>query len=142
MNKRCVFCIANSAIPLMLGSFIYITAGQGIYLTDLIARFHVQIPHIAYPVLIRSYICDFLWGYALLSALVLVAGAHGITGTIKAMILAAILAVIMETLQAVPSFPGTFDPWDIVAEFAAIVICSAIIQIFLRRQQHEETKDH
>lgn len=140
MNKRCAICIANSAIPLLLGFLIYVTAGRGTYLADLAFRTGIRFPHIDYPLLIRCYACDFLWGYSLLSALLLITKPFGRREILKVMAVAASVAVLMESLQAIPAFPGTFDAWDIAAEFAAIVLCTAITHLIFRRKQHEETK--
>ena len=94
-----------------------------------------------YPVMIRAYACDMLWGYALYSGLALFSNdatdEHIIS--LKVILPAALLVVILETAQLSPKMPGTFDALDIVLEIAAIML-DAFITTFLIRRKRNESK--
>ena len=46
--------------------------------------------------------------------------------------------ILLETLQQIPQFPGTFDVWDIAVETAAIAIAAVVTITLNRRFKYEE----
>lgn len=142
MNKRISLSLAGTIIPLTLGAVIYLTSGSRTYITDFISRFGLILPRLDYPLLIRCYACDFLWAFALLSGLTLIYRDKDRSTLIKVITASFIIAVAMEGLQAIPSFPGTFDLWDVTAELLAILIAAVITILFARRLINEKEKDY
>ena len=101
-----------------------------------------RLPVISYPMVIKRFACDFLWAYSLFFCLKLVfedpsKGDHDIT----VITVTAIAAVILEVIQISGRIPGTFDPWDIVTEMAAIAVALLITKIIERRFNHHEEKN-
>lgn len=82
---------------------------------------------------LKYWFCDFLWAYALAFCLLLVfeKAKHKY---IYPVILSIGLSVTLEALQGFQVISGTFDFWDLFAEFLAI----AIAVIIKRRIQYEK----
>ena len=76
--------------------------------------------------LIRNYFLDMMWGYALVFTLYYIIGDNAVKiGRILG--LAFIFSAAMEIIQMAPLIQGTFDIFDIGAEFLAEAIAAFII---------------
>ena len=136
MKNKLKYYILYILIPLIIGTGIYVTSNTRTYLSDLI-RDIISLPIVSYPYIIRNYACDCCWSIALFSTI------HKIysdqqNGILISTIISLLFSSVMEALQKVPSFPGTFDIWDIAMESLVIVT----ISVFLLHQKevHYEKK--
>lgn len=77
--------------------------------------------------IIRSYLLDMLWGYALVFALFFTFNNN--TAELKKIAIVAFsFSVLMETLQLTSFVRGTFDVFDILVEFLAEAAAVVIIK--------------
>ena len=83
---------------------------------------------------IRNHFLDMLWGYALVFALFFVLGNNAAV-LWKTFLIAFSFSTAMEILQITPIAKGTFDMWDIIAEFLAEAVAVFIIKILLTRRK-------
>lgn len=108
--------------------------GGGIHASELLSRQPVI-------VMIRNYLPDMLWGYALVLSLWLIVG-NGTAKLERVFLSALIFSAAVECLQLVPGVRGTFDLWDIAAEAAAEGIAVFIIKHLVRREiKHEKDNE-
>ena len=136
-DKKIAVSVISICLPLISGLFIYLTSGGGNYLTDCISLTGLVFPRITYPGLVRNYACDFLWSYSLFSAVEL-AISEGKPKIRAAVAVSFVTMILLETLQQIPQFPGTFDVWDIAVETAAIAIAAVVTITLNRRFKYEE----
>ena len=141
LKRKALFAV-NVIVPLTIGLLIYLTKAESTYVSDMYASVFPRLPVISYPEVIRKYACDFLWAYSLFFCLKLVLGDplkgdHDIT----VITVTGIAAIILEVIQISGRIPGTFDPWDIVTEMAAIAVALLITKIIERRFTHYEEKN-
>ena len=139
--KRNSLFALNIVFPLLCGAFIYLTKAEPTYLSDYLHAFRKVFPTISYPYIIGNFACDFLWSYSLFFCLRLTLGDQlkGKHNTVV-IIVSAVAAVILETVQLFKSVPGTFDPFDLVTELVAIAFALLITTIIERRFKHYEKK--
>jgi hypothetical protein len=78
---------------------------------------------------VRNYMLDILWGYALVFALYFALG-NNTAELWKIFIIAIAFSAAMETLQLTPIISGTFDVFDIMAEFFAETVAVFIIKYY------------
>ena len=84
--------------------------------------------------IIRYYLSDILWAYALVFALYFSIGNS--TARVKtAFVIAVVFSTVMEVIQLSPVIPGTFDMNDILVEVIAETIAVLIIKNDMRRQE-------
>jgi len=136
-KRRFAVHIVCSVLPLIIGLFIYLTSGSESYISRFFANAGLSLPTIPYPLLFRYYICDFLWGFALYSALGLVLDSDK-PNIIRNILTSVAVSITLETLQLIPSFPGSFDVWDMVVEGIAIVIAALVTKTLVGRYEYEE----
>ena len=124
--------ILNIVLPIIVGTLIYLMITPSvIFIKDIgvitgrdihQSKIAADLPFIN---MIRFYLPDMLWGYALMFALFLSSGRDRKLLRLV-FFLAAVFSVIMECLQLLPAVPGSFDPFDmaveILAEFLALII--------------------
>ena len=127
ITRRNSLFAVNVIVPLVCGLFIYLTKPEATYVSAFLSRIRLMLPVIRYPLIINHYAADFLWTYSLFFCLRLtlgdaLKGKHSIT----VIVITAVTSVILESLQLLERFPGTFDPWDIVAELSAVAIAFLI----------------
>ena len=119
MNRLNTICLLGLVIPVLVGSFIYISSGSGTYLYDWANKMGITVRAVKYPQIIRNFGCDFLWGYALLSGLRLFEDKS--RSPAKSVLVSLIAVVFLETIQLSDSIPGVFDPLDILVETTAVL---------------------
>lgn len=132
MNKR-IILILNIICPIMVGVFIYYLVSPDVIFVRKIdaviggvINIHISsIDNIIFK-LIRNYFLDMLWGYALVFALFYIIGNNAV-GIGKLLRIAFVFSAAMETIQIAPLVHGTFDIFDIGAEFLAEAIAAFII---------------
>ena len=80
--------------------------------------------------LIRFYFLDFLWAYALMSAVILI-----FKNDSRVFVIILIFEIVLELIQLLPSIRGTFDVCDIGIEILASIL---VIKLSRRRFKNEE----
>jgi len=130
------FIFLNVIIPLFLGIIIYYTffpeaifVGYIDKLLPVSYHIPVNLENVAVR-LLRFYLLDFLWAYALMSLIVCWLGFD-----IRIMVVIFLFIIIMELLQLVPFVQGTFDICDIFVEMFASIL---VILISRRRFRNEK----
>ena len=134
VSKRNILFAVNVIVPLICGLFIYLTKEENTFISSSLSGIRSVLPVIRYPVLIHDFAADFLWTYSLLFCLRLalgdeMKGRHNIT----VILVTSGAAVIIELLQLIDGFPGTFDIFDIVAELIAVAAGSFIMFLIERK---------
>ena len=130
-------CFIGMVISLMAGLVIYLTNGRATYISCSFEKLGFRFEPIDYPMIIKNYGCDFLWGYALCSGLQLFNSKAGsIPGLLKVITASVLLAIIMESFQKLSFVSGTFDIIDIFVECGAICIAGFITNTYIRRHQN------
>lgn len=123
MSRTTKFCLAHSAVALVLGLLFYLFTRQHTYL-------HAILQISGTPQLrigaLAGWLGDFLWSYALCFAL------YPIWREKKGILIAVIgtlaLGVLLEILQKAHVIRGTFDLLDIFAEAVAAFTAAIIIK--------------
>ena len=136
MKYKLKYYVLYILLPLNIGLFIYVTSDARTYLGDSI-RSIINLPIVNYPSIVRNYACDCLWCVSLFATIHRIYANHN-DGILISTIISLLFSSVMETLQKVPSIPGTFDIWDIAMESLVIVT----ISVFLLHQKevHYEKK--
>ena len=126
------FMYINIAISMTLGSLIYYLISPEVIFVEKINSMTGWKFNIGYEnnviKIIRSYVPDILWAYALMFSLVVITG-NKTAGIWKMYIVAIIFSAIIEMLQLTGIFKGTFDIVDIVVELIAELIAVFIIKV-------------
>lgn len=134
MKRKRRTCIElHIIVPLLVGAFIYIFCSPEVYFVKcipqnltgegLLKTLPEQYPHFR---VIRNYLPDMLWGYALVFALFRIVG-NNAADTKKVMLISFLFSAFMELLQLSSSVKGTFDVFDIGAMLVAEVFAVFII---------------
>lgn len=137
------FYIANIFVPLILGAMFYYVCFPNVvfvnYLESLgINNFHWNISGESIGVqFIRNYMLDMLWGYALVFTLNFIHG-NNAAKINKVLIIAFAFSAVLEILQLTSFSRGTFDVFDIVAEFFAELIAAFIIRNKFKERNDEK----
>lgn len=76
--------------------------------------------------LVRNYLPDMMWGYSLLFALFRIIGNHA-ADVRKVFWIVFLFSAAMELMQIISFIPGTFDVFDIFAEFLAETAAARMI---------------
>ncbi len=95
--------------------------------------------NVAWIRFVRFYLLDMLWAYALVFAVYVVINDKAIK-LWKVLLGAGILSVLMETIQLSPFIHGTFDFYDILAEFVAELIAAFAINKLITGEETNEKK--
>lgn len=144
-KKRKIFILINTIVPILIGAAIYYVISPDVLFVqkiDEILGYGIHINRINYDLFfirfIRNYFLDMLWGYALVFALFLIVDN---TAKIWIIFLIAIsFSAVMEFLQLTSFVYGTFDIFDIVAEFIAELMAVIIIKIITFKEgKHEKS---
>ena len=141
MKKR-LFVLANIIIPLLVGAAFYLVTSPDVIFVEAVGSFRkmpVYIEHISAErgilQVMRYYMLDALWAYALVFALYFAIGNNA--ARVKMAFLTAIcFSTFMEVIQLFQVIPGIFDPSDILVEALAEAIAALII-----KKQYEEARD-
>lgn len=121
MNKK--YLVTNVVAPVSLGAiFYYLFSPDTIFVKWIDSLFGVSYhipmnPDSTFLSIIRFYLPDFLWAYALMGAVVCFCGYE--KGYFFSVILSEIL---LEMLQILPGTHGTFDICDIFIEIVANIL--------------------
>lgn len=117
------FVILNVMIPLIVGAVIYYVFFQETIFVRLIddifgLGYHMSLNfENVFVRLIRFYLLDFLWAYAMMSFVLWSFGTDR-----KTVIGIVLFEIVMETIQLFPFVKGTFDVCDIGIEIAADIL--------------------
>jgi len=138
------FAYANIFIPILTGGLLYcITSPEVIFVRNIDSMLKVSL-HIGmnntFVRIIRSYMPDMLWAYALVFSLMLVTGNK--TAYIwKIFVIASMFSTIMEIFQITEYVKGTFDTMDIIVEIIAELTAVLIIKKYdMRRKSYEKNQ--
>ena len=131
--KKKAFCIFNIIFPLLVGAVIYWFTSTDVIFVEAVRSIwrmsiHTGIGNIGGGTvrLVRYYMSDILWAYALVFALYLAVGSNA--ARVKtAFVIAVVFSAVMEVIQFSPVIPGTFDVIDILVEATAEAIAALII---------------
>ncbi len=132
--------VLNIIIPIVAGAIIYYLFSPQVIFVKKIdgilgVDFHFTsiIKDCILFQFVRFYFLDMLWAYALVFALFFILDNN--TAELKKIVLIAFLfSTTMEILQMTPYATGTFDVFDIIAEFLAEVIAVFIIKKYILRR--------
>ena len=131
-RTRILFYGLNIALPLFFGLYLYLTLRADAYISLFICKFIPlpDFPFVSFPewaiAFLRNFASDMLWAYSLGFSVMLIMG-YSQRKTLFALCLCVGFEVLMEVLQKIGVFHGTFDFLDILLE--AISICLALFFI-------------
>ncbi len=123
MKKIKIFCVMNVGLAIAVGSLIYIFNSDDRILSNLFG-FSVENQTLS---VLSGYIPDFLWGYALCSALCIFNG-EGV-----ACVISTTFGILWEILQFLGAVRGTGDVIDMILYLTASLTAVMIIKIQKRR---------
>lgn len=145
--RVCIFMALNIVIPILTGAIIYyLIAPDVIFVKQIDSALGIQdhsaliLGHSLCVELMRNYLLDMIWGYALVYALFCVMGCN-VSQLRKCLVIAILFTCITEISQLTPLVRGTFDLIDIVVESISELSATGIILIYLRRMAIDEESD-
>ena len=130
------FILLNVIAPVLIGAILYYLFFPEAVFVRLIDNLLGSSYHIPVNVdnilikLIRFYFLDFLWAYALMSAVILI-----FKNDSRVCVIILIFEIVLELIQLLPSIRGTFDVCDIGIEILASIL---VIKLSRRRFKNEE----
>ena len=130
------FILLNVIAPVLIGAILYYLFFPEAVFVRLIDNLLGSSYHIPVNVdnilikLIRLYLLDFLWAYALMSAVILI-----FKNDSRVFVIILIFEIVLELIQLLPSIRGTFDVCDIGIEILASIF---VIKLSRRRFKNEE----
>ena len=130
------FILLNVIAPVLFGAILYHLFFPDAVFVRLIDNLLGSSYHIPVNVdnilikLIRFYFLDFLWAYALMSAVILI-----FKNDSRVFVIILIFEIVLELIQLLPSIRGTFDVCDIGIEILASIL---VIKLSRRRFKNEE----
>lgn len=130
------FILLNVIAPVLIGAILYYLFFPEAVFVRLIDNLLGSSYHIPVNVdnilikLIRFYLLDFLWAYALMSAVILI-----FKNDSRVFVIILIFEIVLELIQLLPSIRGTFDVCDIGIEILASIL---VIKLSRRRFKNEE----
>ena len=130
------FILLNVIAPVLIGAILYYLFFPEAVFVRLIDNLLGSSYHIPVNVdnilikLIRFYFLDFLWAYALMSAVILI-----FKNDSRVFVIILIFEIVIELIQLLPSIRGTFDVCDIGIEILASIL---VIKLSRRRFKNEE----
>lgn len=139
MNRKTIMAI-HIICPIAVGTLIYSMASPDVIFIKKTADFigeTIRMP--VFPAdsiflrLARNYLPDMMWGYSLVFALFCIIG-NNAAGVWKVLWIAFPFSAAMELLQNASFVPGTFDVFDIFAEFLAETAAACIIYKLYSRE--------
>ena len=125
------FILLNVIAPVLIGAILYYLFFPEAVFVRLIDNLLGSSYHIPVNVdnilikLIRFYFLDFLWAYALMSAVILI-----FKNDSRVFVIILIFEIVLELIQLLPSIRGTFDVCDIGIEILASIF---VIKLSRRR---------
>ena len=128
MNDKARQLLLFTGLPLSIGALIYYIFLPDVHFVQIIDSFLPCSIHVSYPSqiiglrVLRNYLFDFIWAFALSSCLFIFLEIKNRDNSIKVLLGLAFFETIMELSQLSHIFPGTFDICDIIAELVANII--------------------
>lgn len=131
MNKQFGKVVFGIILPIVIGALIYFWMSPNTYFVKLFwSLLDISNPFEGFSIsnaciilrLIRFYFCDFLWAFAFTNVLIISMNNDSIKGDILTFLLSILFFGVIETLQMINSFLGTFDIIDFLVESAACII--------------------
>lgn len=140
MNRKMIMAI-HIICPIVVGILVYsITSPDVIFIkktADFIGK-TIRIPVFSadsvFLQLVRNYLPDMMWGYSLVFALFCIIG-NNAADVWKVFWIAFPFSAAMEMMQKASFVPGTFDVFDIFAEFLAETAAACIIYKLYPREE-------
>ena len=130
------FILLNVIAPVLIGAILYYLFFPEAVFVRIIDNLLGSSYHIPVNVdnilikLIRFYLLDFLWAYALMSTVILI-----FKNDSRVFVIILIFEIVLELIQLLPSIRGTFDVCDIGIEILASIL---VIKLSGRRFKNEE----
>ena len=130
------FILLNVIAPVLIGAILYYLFFPEAVFVRIIDNLLGSSYHIPVNVdnilikLIRFYLLDFLWAYALMSTVILI-----FKNDSRVFVIILIFEIVLELIQLLPSIRGTFDVCDIGIEILASIL---VIKLSRRRFKNEE----
>lgn len=120
-----IYCIASPDVIFIkrTSDFIGMTDCMSIFQTDCV-----------FVKIVRNYLPDMMWGYSLFFTLFCIIG-NNAADVWKVLGITFPFSLAMEVLQKTSLVPGTFDVFDIIAEFMAETIAACIIYKLYSREE-------
>lgn len=141
-NSR-LFYFLNIIIPLAIGLILYLSLRKDSYVS-LLANTIIHLPNIPEQKLptglvafLRNFASDILWAYALTFAVECVLG-YNKKSLLLHILICVCFVVLIELVQKIGIFNGTFDLLDIL--FEGFSICLAI-QIIKKHEEAQNEKN-
>lgn len=141
MKKKKIYGI-HIGVSLILGAVFYLFFSPDTIVSQMF--FHIAgnesvilltLPDTWWANVANWYVCDWLWGYALTFVLALILGTNT-KGLLKTISVAGVFEAIVEYMQRIGIFVGTFDVNDILVEWMATLVAVLILQYM----NQEETR--
>lgn len=130
-NMKKKFMYMNVLIPLIIGGVLYYAVSPEVIFVEQIDRLTGMNLHIncktTFIKIIRNYVPDILWAYALMFALILIMG-NKTADIWKMYMVAGLFSILIEVLQLTGLVKGTFDIKDIIVEIIAELVAVFIIK--------------
>ena len=131
--KKNGYYLLNIGVPLVLGFALYVLFRRDTYISRITFQcFSVKIPDTdscsssVVMNFIRYYACDILWAYSL--TFVCYYFSFGNHRYLFSGIICGSFEILIEMFQRYQLFPGTFDFFDILAEFITTLVALWIIK--------------
>ncbi len=140
MNRKMIMAVHMTG-PIAVGALIYGMASPDVIFikkaSDFIGK-TIQIPVFSaddvFLRLVRNYVPDMMWGYSLVFALFFIIGNHA-ADVWMVFWIAFPFSAAMEMMQKASFVPGTFDVFDIFAEFFAETAAACMIHQLYSREE-------
>lgn len=142
MNKK-IKLLINVIIPIAMGAIIYyLYSPEVLFVKNINSIMGIDYQEAIFmknnvmSQLIRNYLLDMLWAYALIMTLFFVM--YDNTVNVPMLLCIAVsFSIAMEILQIMPRVNGTFDLWDVAVEIIAEVIAVFIIKNYFLEEKRE-----
>lgn len=136
-SRRSIICLWHTGGALCIGALFYLFFRKETYLHTFLQTYFQYAPPfipVRNPILtvLCNHIGDFLWAYALSSALYWIFPKNRYAA-VSAFVGASVLGTGLELLQKSEIFSGTFDWLDILAEIIAAGLAVILIQRSLKK---------
>lgn len=132
LKRKNLLLFFNISFPLLIGLAIYVFCYQNTYINTTIENIlGFSLPYFyfdnAFHRFLTCWACDILWAYSLTFALFFCFKNFNKSLLIVCM-LSGLFSLVIELLQLIGIINGTFDIWDIIMEFIAILIAVIILK--------------
>lgn len=150
MNKRSteqfLFSTANIIVPLFIGSTFYYISSPNVWFVRRIDEFLGFSMHPLHCTnlfcrILRCYVLDMLWAYALIFTLSAIMKEKR-NGGIHTLFIAFFFSTALELLQLTDFISGTFDICDIALELLAEILAYWLIKKHNRRYKGYEKNEN